>query len=113
MKPWFAGKIPFTFNLPELGNSPFALIGGRVAYLGQSPGAHLLFQIRQHKISVLIFQDQPAVSRGFASGQLQTRQSSFTVETWSESGLRYFAISDVASEDVRQLSDLFKRSAQH
>ncbi len=23
VKPWFAGKIPFTFNLPELAGTPF------------------------------------------------------------------------------------------
>ena len=37
VKPWFEGKIPFTFNLPELQNSPFTLVGGRVSYLNQSP----------------------------------------------------------------------------
>jgi anti-sigma factor RsiW len=30
VKPWFEGKIPFTFNLPELEGSPFVLVGGRV-----------------------------------------------------------------------------------
>src|SRR5580704_16254128 len=25
VKPWFQGKIPFTFNLPELGDTPFTL----------------------------------------------------------------------------------------
>lgn len=40
VKPWFAGKIPFTFNLPELQNSPFTLLGAKVSYLNQSPGAH-------------------------------------------------------------------------
>jgi len=34
VKPWFAGKIPFTFNLPELGGTPFTLEGGRLSYLG-------------------------------------------------------------------------------
>ncbi len=46
VKPWFAGKIPFTFNLPELAGTPFTLLGGRVAYLDQTPGAQLLFQVR-------------------------------------------------------------------
>ena len=31
VKPWFAGKIPFTFNLPELQDSPFTLVGGKSA----------------------------------------------------------------------------------
>ena len=41
VKPWFQGKIPFSFNLPELQNTDFALIGGRVTYVGQQSGAHL------------------------------------------------------------------------
>src|ERR1700721_1328738 len=56
VKPWFAGKIPFTFNLPELQGSPFVLVGGRVSYLNQSPGAELIFRVRQHQISVFVFQ---------------------------------------------------------
>jgi anti-sigma factor RsiW len=44
VKPWFQGKIPFTFNLPELQGSEFMLLGGRVTYLAQTPGAHLIYQ---------------------------------------------------------------------
>jgi anti-sigma factor RsiW len=55
VKPWFAGKLPFTFNLPELQNSPFQLVGGRMAYFEQSPGAQLLFHVRKHQLSVFIF----------------------------------------------------------
>src|SRR6202041_647422 len=33
--PWFQGKIPFTFNLPDLPGSEFSLIGGRVTYFWQ------------------------------------------------------------------------------
>jgi anti-sigma factor RsiW len=43
VKPWFEGKIPFSFNLPELQNSEFSLIGGRVTYLEQTPGAQLIY----------------------------------------------------------------------
>lgn len=43
VKPWFQGRIPFTFDLPELQGSPFTLTGGRVAYFHQEPGAHLIF----------------------------------------------------------------------
>jgi anti-sigma factor RsiW len=39
VKPWFQGKIPFSFNLPELQGTDFTLVGGRVTYLAQSPGA--------------------------------------------------------------------------
>src|ERR1700757_1324698 len=55
VKPWFQGKIPFTFNLPDLQNTDFTLVGGRVTYLGQVPGAHLIYQVRKHQISVFMF----------------------------------------------------------
>jgi len=58
VKPWFEGKIPFTFNLPELQGSSFLLVGGRVSYLSQAPGAELIFRVRQHQISVFIFQER-------------------------------------------------------
>jgi anti-sigma factor RsiW len=47
VKPWFQGKLPFTFNLPEMQNSPLKLAGGRLAYFQQSPGAQLLFETRK------------------------------------------------------------------
>src|SRR6266853_1504803 len=53
VKPWFQGRIPFAFDLPELQNSGFSLLGGRMTYLEQAPGAHLIYQIRKHEISVL------------------------------------------------------------
>ncbi len=58
VKPWFQGKIPFTFNLPELQNSSFKLVGGKVTYFEHSPAAQLLFQVRSHQLSVFILQDE-------------------------------------------------------
>ena len=55
VKPWFQGRIPFAFNLPELQNTDFTLLGGRVTYLDQVPGAQLIYDIRKHHISVFIF----------------------------------------------------------
>lgn len=111
VKPWFAGRIPFTFNLPELAGTPFTLLGGRVAYLDQAPGAQLLFQVRQHRISVFIFQDRGGVGRA-GLGELSSNRLSFNVQTWSEGGLRYFVISDVGADDIRELSRLLKAAAQ-
>ncbi len=39
VKPWFEGKLPFTFNLPESANPTYRLVGGKAVYLWQSPGA--------------------------------------------------------------------------
>src|SRR5437660_5782943 len=110
VKPWFQGKIPFTFNLPELQNSEFTLIGGRVAYLGQAPGAELIFQVRKHYVSVFIFQEHAAPA--LRSGSGVRKHVSFNYETLTEGGLRYIAISDTTGEDLSKLAELLKTAAK-
>jgi anti-sigma factor RsiW len=106
VKPWFQGKIPFTFNLPELQGSPFVLVGGRVSYLSQTPGAELIFRVRQHQVSVFIFQEGGLrEARGNEAGQTAF---SFEVQTWHHNGLRYFMIGDAGAQDLDKLSELIK-----
>src|SRR5215472_12922436 len=105
VKPWFQGKIPFTFNLPDLQNTDYTLVGGRVTYLGQVPGAHLIYQIRKHQISVFIFpEDMVQLNE---KGDV-TKERTFNVDTWTQGGLRYIVLSDVAAADIRSLSALLK-----
>jgi anti-sigma factor RsiW len=106
VKPWFAGKIPFTFNLPELQGSPFILVGGKVSYLGQSAGAELIFRVRQHQISVFIFQDRGP--RDARENEAVRTALSFEVRTWPHNGLRYFVIGDASAQDLDKLSELIK-----
>ena len=106
VKPWFQGKIPFTFNVPELQGTQFSLIGGKVAYLEQASGAHLIFQVRQHKISVFIFPERRQSMPSLPSGPVN--ELSFNIETWTNNGLRYFVIGDASSADVRALSNLLR-----
>jgi anti-sigma factor RsiW len=103
VKPWFAGKIPFTFNLPELQDSPFVLVGGKVSYLNQSPGAELIFRVRNHQISVFIFQE-----RGLREARESGTALSFQVRSWVQNGLRYFAIGDASGQDLDKLSEILK-----
>ena len=106
VKPWFEGKIPFTFNLPELQGSPFILEGGKVSYLSQSPGAQLIFRVRQHQISVFIFPERGLKD---ARGNESARTAlSFEIRNWRHDGLRYFVIGDAGAQDLDQLSELIK-----
>jgi len=108
VKPWFEGKIPFTFNLPELQNSPFVLVGGRVIYLHQSPGAELVFRVRQHQISVFLFQEQGL--RELRGHEAVRTDLSFEVRTWRHHGLRYIVIGDASAQDLDTLSKLLEAS---
>jgi anti-sigma factor RsiW len=107
VKPWFQGKIPFAFNLPELQNTEFTLLGGRITYLEQTPGAQLIYDIRKHHISVFIFPD--GALRANLGGKSVTRNNlPFNLTTWSQGGLRYFVIGDASAADLDSLAKLFK-----
>lgn len=106
VKPWFAGKIPFTFNLPELQDSPFTLVGGKVSYLNQSPGAELIYRVRQHQISVFIFQEKDL--RNVSGADSTLNSLSFQVRSWTHNGLRYFVIGDANGQDIDKLTEMLK-----
>lgn len=111
VKPWFAGKVPFSVDVPQLAGTPYTLVGGRLAYFQQEPAAQLIFAVRQHRISVFVFRDHGETPRlGSDSGPV--RRMGFNSYTWVEDGIRYFAISDVNPQDVAKLCDLLKDASK-
>jgi anti-sigma factor RsiW len=110
VKPWFQGRIPFSFNVPELTGTEFTLLGGRVVYLHQQPGAQLIVAMRQHKISVLIFQASPGVTLPFPVSTEASAHNSFTVETWQSHGLRFLVIGDVDPTEIERLAQTLKQA---
>jgi anti-sigma factor RsiW len=110
VKPWYQGKIPFAFNLPELQNSEFSLLGGRMTYLDQTPGAHLIYDARKHHISVFVFQERSLPAK-LDENSLLPKQLPFNMETWSQGGLRYFVIGDAGAADIASLAKLFRAAS--
>jgi len=112
VKPWFQGKIPFAFNLPELHDSEFSLLGGRMTYLDQAPGAHLIYDLRKHHISVFVFQERSLkLPASLGEDLVSPRNLPFNMETWTQSGLRYFVIGDASAADIDRLLKLFKAAS--
>jgi anti-sigma factor RsiW len=111
VKPWFEGKLPFSFNLPELQGSLFKLLGGRLTYFQQNPGAQLLFEVGKHRISVFMFQNRAELS-WLNSGSSLSRKLAFSSETWTEGGLRYFIVGDASPSDIHALSELLRNAAR-
>lgn len=109
VKPWFQGKLPFSFNLPELQGTPFTLAGGRVAYFEHAPAAQILFQYQQHRISVFIMQETPEIERELGNAGL-VRQLSFNFEYWDSGGLCYVAVGDAEAANIGKLVTLLKQA---
>ncbi|MBB6146493.1 anti-sigma factor RsiW [Silvibacterium bohemicum] len=112
VKPWFTGKIPFTFDLPEFAGTGYTLLGGRLVYFHQRPGAQLIVALRQHKISVLIFQDSPDMTQAFAGPARVSRRNYFGIESWQSQELRFVVISDADPAAIETLSQSFQRANQ-
>jgi len=110
VKPWFAGRIPFSFNVPEFTGSDFTLIGGRVAYLQQEPGAQLLVGLHQHKISVLIVRESSELAQVLPDDGGVHAQASFHVDTWQAGGLRYIVVGDADAAEIGNLARLFRQA---
>jgi anti-sigma factor RsiW len=101
VKPWFEGRVPFAVPVPDLGSTPFRLIGGRVVYWRANQGAYLLIGKNAHRISVFVFREQ--------SGPKTFGEPPPAVSTlsWQAGGLTFIAIGDVPIADLDQLRAAF------
>jgi anti-sigma factor RsiW len=106
VKPWYQGRLPFTFDLPDLPQGgQLQLIGGKVVYQGQQPGAELWYQAGPHKISVFIFQARRGeTSSGF------NRDLNFNVDSWVQGGLQYYLVTDGSREEAGKLVNLLQEA---
>jgi anti-sigma factor RsiW len=108
VKPWFQGKLPFTFDIPELQGTQFKLLGGKLVYIHHTPSAQLVFELRKHELSAFIAQDnKPSALPGTNRSDVQ--ENGFSVESWSQLGLRYVIVSDAGPSDVRELANLLRK----
>ena len=56
VKPWFQGRLPFSFNLPQVLPADTALDGANLTYVRGAPAAQLLFSIGKHRVSMFVRQ---------------------------------------------------------
>jgi anti-sigma factor RsiW len=104
VKPWFQGKLPFSFNLPETLPDGATLDGANLAYLGHQPVAQLLFSVGHHRVSVFLEERTGGDAPGAWSAAHQGfNQRGFNVDGFSTGDLDAIAVSDV---DPARLAEL-------
>jgi len=81
-----------------------------MAYLDQTPGAQLIYDVRKHHISVFVFQEQ-SLQTGLDENSISPKKAPYYMETWSQGGLRYFVIGDASAADIDSLAKLFRAAA--
>ena len=99
VKPWFQGKIPFSFNLPENLPADTKLEGADLTYLHNQPAALLLYSIGKHRVSVFVIQKTTTES----FNAIPAEHAGFHMTAFNTPDLDVFAVSDV---DPARLSSL-------
>jgi anti-sigma factor RsiW len=101
VKPWFQGRLPFSFNLPDSHALPpdASLKGADLTYLKGQPAALLLFTIHKHEVSVFLTQR----FGGPNLTALPSSRSGFTIHSATTNDLRIVAVSDVNPADLDAL----------
>jgi len=105
VKPWFQGRIPFSFNLPQGLPGDTTLDGANLTYLDDKPVAQLLYSIGKHRVSVFLRQR----SGNAEANELLAERSGFHVIGFNTDELEVVAVSDV---DTARLSGLVREIEQ-
>jgi anti-sigma factor RsiW len=102
VKPWFNGRIAEAPRVVDLAGQGFPLVGGRVDVIGRAPVATLVYRHRQHLISL------SAVAGGRPLPAERTQIGGYNVVSWSENGVAYWAVSDLALPDLETFAKVFR-----
>jgi anti-sigma factor RsiW len=106
VKPWFQGKIPFSFNLPQGLPHDTVLDGANLTYLHNQPVAQLLYSIGKHRVSVFLQQKSGAPE----ANELTAERSGFHVMGFNTSDLEVVAISDVDPDSLAELVSAIRQA---
>ena len=106
VKPWFQGKLPFSFNLPENLPADTHLEGANLTYFHNQPAALLLYSIGNHRVSVFLLQ-----SAGPSTTHTPIAEhAGFHVVPLTSASLQGFAVSDVDPAHLSALADQIQQA---
>ncbi len=104
VKPWFNGKLDVSPPVIDLTAQGFTLIGGRLDYVDARAIGAIVYRRRQHVINLFVAQTANTESR---SPKMETIQG-FNIRRWSDRGLNYWAVSDLAADELAEFGDKFE-----
>jgi anti-sigma factor RsiW len=104
VKPWFNGKLDVAPPVIDLTAQGFTLIGGRLDYVDTRPIGAIVYRRRAHVINLFVAQTASAERR---TAKIETIQG-FNIRRWSERGLNYWAVSDLAADELAEFGDKFE-----
>src|SRR5712672_2513 len=104
VKPWLNGKLDVAPPVVDLNAQGFTLIGGRLDYVDARPIGAIVYRRRAHVINLFVAQ---TASTERHAAKIETIQG-FNIRRWSERGLNYWAVSDLAADELAEFGDKFE-----
>ena len=105
VKPWFQGRTDFSPPVPDLTNYGFVLVGGRLEVIDREPAAAIVYKRRQHVVSLYV-----SLSPGADVKPALLDLAGYHLLHWSRDKMSYWAVSDVASSDLRDFANLIQEA---
>jgi anti-sigma factor RsiW len=104
VKPWFNGKLDVAPPVIDLTAQGFTLIGGRLDYVDTRPIGAVVYRRRSHVINLFVAQTANTERRAAKTETIQ----GFNIRRWSERGLNYWAVSDIARDELSDFGEKFE-----
>jgi anti-sigma factor RsiW len=103
VKPWFAGRVPLAPRVVDLTQDGFRLVGGRIDVVARAGVPTLVYQIREHRISVTevpqAARDTPPASRSMQG---------YNIVHWTADNIAYWVVSDLNLGELETFARRFR-----
>jgi anti-sigma factor RsiW len=103
VKPWFQGKVDYSFPVHDFAEKGFALAGGRLDYLRDRPVAAIVYQHAKHVVNMFIWP-------GKGKKEIVTRKGLSAIG-WTQEGLRYWIVSDIPAAELEAFRVMVRATA--
>ncbi len=107
VKPWFEGKLEFAPEVPALEDTELRLQGGSVGYVFDRKAAVLIYALRQHRVTLLVFRAEGLAWPDASARPVRGRETSargFNVVLWRSGELGYALVSDANAKELGELA---------
>jgi anti-sigma factor RsiW len=106
VKPWLSSKLDFAPPVHDFASEGFALLGGRLDYVGGKPAAAIVYRYRQHLINVFVW---PSAESSNSPVRISNYRG-YNSTSFHSGGMSYWTVSDLNFDDLRKLTTLLQRS---